>query len=217
MKHRRRILSFVIALCVCTVFGVITNYAVAWWGFLRFGISQEYQFVDLPKQWLKPAPAHWPTTPTVAFDQIYGWASVSHSGDFVTMSDSYVSTSMYLTSSGWPFRCIERFFQNRTVIYNKQPPKPSTQEEFEEGVLQVSLAWQQTIGAKVLPGKIRPREFALNTAFYTAVFATLWFTPLALTRLIRRRKGRCPICNYNRAGLAATTPCPECGTTPAPR
>jgi hypothetical protein len=31
-------------------------------------------------------------------------------------------------------------------------------------------------------------------------------------RLNRRaRIGRCLVCNYNRTGLAATTPCPECG------
>jgi rubrerythrin len=30
----------------------------------------------------------------------------------------------------------------------------------------------------------------------------------------RSRAGRCPLCNYNREGLASGAVCPECGASP---
>jgi hypothetical protein len=50
---------------------------------------------------------------------------------------------------------------------------------------------------------------ALVLAIPTAI---LWRRDHMLTK--RARAGRCPKCGYDRAGLAATIPCPECGTTP---
>jgi hypothetical protein len=42
--------------------------------------------------------------------------------------------------------------------------------------------------------------------------ALLWRRDHVTTK--RAGGGRCPKCGYDRAGLAATNPCPECGTTP---
>jgi hypothetical protein len=53
-----------------------------------------------------------------------------------------------------------------------------------------------------------PPGFLLNTLFYAAILALpLSFFPLR--RRLRARRGRCPKCNYDLAGLAG--PCPECG------
>jgi hypothetical protein len=62
-----------------------------------------------------------------------------------------------------------------------------------------------------LPLRPLPLGFALNTLLYAAVLLGL-VECLALTRRqVRRAKGRCPSCAYDRAGLTNNAPCPECG------
>ena len=43
-----------------------------------------------------------------------------------------------------------------------------------------------------------------------------WFISWLLQTMRRRRRlaGQCLVCHYNRTGLAADAPCPECGTAP---
>lgn len=35
------------------------------------------------------------------------------------------------------------------------------------------------------------------------------------SRRVRTAKGMCPVCEYDRSGIALKAPCPECGVTPA--
>lgn len=51
-----------------------------------------------------------------------------------------------------------------------------------------------------------------------ALPGTAWCGALSLAAFRRKRRtdrGRCSRCNYDRAGLAAAQPCPECGHAPA--
>jgi hypothetical protein len=43
--------------------------------------------------------------------------------------------------------------------------------------------------------------------------AALWRADIQRAR--RARPGHCPSCGYDRSGLTADSPCPECGTAPA--
>jgi hypothetical protein len=66
-------------------------------------------------------------------------------------------------------------------------------------------------GVRALPLGILPLGFALNTLFYAAVLLGVVEGVAFARRRVRRAKGRCPSCGYDRAGLAEGSACPECG------
>jgi hypothetical protein len=59
--------------------------------------------------------------------------------------------------------------------------------------------------------------FLLNTCLYAILTFALVRAPRVLRRGLRRRRGRCVGCGYDRAGLDALAACPECGAQPPPR
>lgn len=62
-----------------------------------------------------------------------------------------------------------------------------------------------------LPYRIHPAGFLVNTALYASVWVALLGAPLALLGVWRkRRRGLCPRCAYDLAGVASER-CPECG------
>lgn len=63
-----------------------------------------------------------------------------------------------------------------------------------------------------IPLNLSPSGYILNSACYTLALwtaATLFFHLAAKTR---HRRGHCPTCGYDLAGLATTNLCPECGS-----
>jgi hypothetical protein len=62
-----------------------------------------------------------------------------------------------------------------------------------------------------LPVTVLPRGFAINTLIAAGVVLGL-VEGFAFARgRVRRAKGRCPSCGYDRKGLAMDAACPECG------
>jgi hypothetical protein len=56
--------------------------------------------------------------------------------------------------------------------------------------------------------------FAINTIFYAAILALLFYGPGKVWRFVRVKRGRCPACGYIIAlGTCASGVCSECGAT----
>jgi hypothetical protein len=55
------------------------------------------------------------------------------------------------------------------------------------------------------------RGFLIDTIAYAFAWGLVLFGFPALRRWNRLRRNHCPHCNYNLAGLAMNSPCPECG------
>ncbi len=67
----------------------------------------------------------------------------------------------------------------------------------------------QIIGpGRILPYRIIPGGFAVNTIVYARILWLLLLGPFALRRFIRLKRGLCPACAYPRGESAA---CSECG------
>jgi hypothetical protein len=81
-----------------------------------------------------------------------------------------------------------------------------------EGALELPPILAQRLNVRKLPARILPLGFALNTLFYAAVVLGMVECVAFARRRVRRSKGRCPSCGYDRAGLANGAACPECGT-----
>jgi hypothetical protein len=70
-------------------------------------------------------------------------------------------------------------------------------------------SWWRNQRERVIPTRVLWGQFALNTLFYAAVLLGVAEGVAFARRRVRR--GRCPSCGYDRAGLAEGSACPECG------
>jgi hypothetical protein len=81
-----------------------------------------------------------------------------------------------------------------------------------EGAFALPLSWTPRGSPGVLPLIVHWPPLLANTA----VFGVIWMALLLLPRIGRTCewwfKRRCPICGYDRRGIAAGAPCPECGS-----
>lgn len=68
---------------------------------------------------------------------------------------------------------------------------------------------------RVLPLTPIVPGLAVNTALYGVPWWLLLFAPGVVRRALRRRRGACAACGYDRRGIAAGAVCPECGRADA--
>lgn len=120
------------------------------------------------------------------------------------------TSSRWLTvrhyNAGWPMACLAGYraesITDDTVIRDTTLPAGSlvSKPQFEP--------------PRAFLTEPLTRGLAVNAAFY----AMLLFLSAAVRRWVirhlRRRRNRCPACNYDRRGLATDVPCPECGLGP---
>jgi len=119
--------------------------------------------------------------------------------------------------TGWPLRCLHG---HQWSIARGNP----TQDLSEHNRPLASGAIVTDINPLVPPGRGRPPRqrllplhpvplaFLANTLLYAALLWLLIPGPLALRRIIRRRRGQCIQCAYDLRGAPAdSAQCPECG------
>ena len=211
---KRRLLTIAIFLLA----GAVVNVAVAWGLSVVWGGQATYDDLPVAAQriWDRYAPEAWPP-----FDDYASASSWGRSGEKLW--------STVHSSTGRRDRSVSLHGQTSFAM-----PPPSPRGDFIVGQVRVGLpfrtfqygwyhhdresvpfnAWLARPEPRclIIPYELLWPGFAGNTAFYAAVLWLLIPGPFALHRLIRRRRGLCPACGYDRRH-AEHEVCPECGVT----
>lgn len=121
-----------------------------------------------------------------------------------------------LTDCGWPTLSLRQWYYQRDqswphpILAVAQTPGLSLHGGIQAWPDAAQPYFNQTRFALPLlplwPG------FAINTSFYGLLLFIAWRVPGVVCRTLRRRRGRCAACGYDRGGLHADAACPECGT-----
>ena len=106
---------------------------------------------------------------------------------------------------GWPMRCMESV----EFILRDGTRRPG---RFCVEVFQFSPPVSPEDIGRMSPTRPYWLGLLANTLFYAYVIALPMLSIRAVRVVRRRRRGACESCGYSRAGLDASTPCPECGT-----
>ncbi len=102
------------------------------------------------------------------------------------------------SARGWPLRAL---WYDATIVRR-------TRTNVGGIDLPAGLRWLGD--GPVLPFRVIPAGFVVDTVFYGAVWMGLLYVPGAVRRSRRRRRGLCPHCGYDLAH-AEHDACPECG------
>jgi hypothetical protein len=176
-----------VALCLLT--GAVVTWGVAWgcavWGDLGM---RGLPLAGTGFSWQTEVPTDWPPPSFATQSDAFGKDQEVRGG----RGPLGQSVRALVTDTGWPGRSMRHTFvyDEYRLIRNDGIDIPSRDTS--------------------LPTRILPVGFALNTLYYATVLLGV-VEGVAFARRVRRGKGRCPACGYDRAGLAEGAGCPECG------
>ncbi len=195
--------------------GAVVNVGVAWWGaaMMPFWDNSHHRPTEIGP-WPIDVPEDWPPSVDGIANEwaLVTWIMVAGEERHSTGHNRFAPNhNVTVFEAGWPMRSM------RTWIMSA-PPYEITDERDYEMTMGVDAAKvvpffknRRRLPIPLLP---IPLGFTLNTLFYAA----LLYVPVlgfgALKCRQRARRGLCPACAYDLAGM---TTCPECGSAPSPR
>ena len=197
---------FVRELFVCLVGGVVLTVVVSWGTVLLPHDRTIFGELDLRVRWRVSEARDWPA-PVETFRQTDGPARQRRFFVAPYRLNEGVHATVW-NDFGWPFHAFSRADVSNGA-FDLEPVRgwrggirvPGLREDARR----MLFGPRRRIPLVPLwPG------FAIDTLFYAGVSWPLLFGPFALRRAVRRRRGRCPYCGYDLAGLAG---CPECGAS----
>ncbi|HYE63620.1 MAG TPA: hypothetical protein VD997_16635 [Phycisphaerales bacterium] len=204
MQRPPRLKRWSLKIAACLLAGAVITWAVAWgcaiYCELPVGGVLRRSTQGRPFEWPSPAPAGWPAKPAAQFTS-KGPGITEHDSvgpDNGRLDGSFPCT-MLARDCGWPLRSM------RALRRTPQGPWPTEEWDSPEA----PWLWRGPIGRR-LPIQVLPLGFVTNTLLTSAVLF-LTFTSRGVVRGWGRRPGHCPVCGYDRAGLASDAACPECG------
>ncbi len=168
-------------------------------------------------EWPAMPPTSWPARPNV-FHHYGDWHGITEYGyldaRYPVPSGApdieYERFNVTVCQAGWPMRCLESidFVEIKRDLTWTRTVGPMGIEL----PLHSSTTWPGEAGAVLPLGPIWLGLLA-NTLFYAYLIALPVLSIRAARVVRRRRRGACESCGYSRAGLDASTPCPECGAS----
>lgn len=189
-------LKFTLALLA----GALMTWAVAWGSALWVPWPHGLKEVDNGAGWPSCAPASWPSPSdeNIAENSLRTRREV-----WAEREDSSVNGLAFIGADcheyGWPLRSMVscELDNDGDTFYEDQIEPPE---------------WLRGPDCYGLPPGILPLGFTLDTLLYASLMLGLSEGLAFARRRWRHKRGNCPTCNYNRHGLALTSPCPECGS-----
>ncbi|MEQ8845266.1 MAG: hypothetical protein RIB58_10470 [Phycisphaerales bacterium] len=126
---------------------------------------------------------------------------------------STIEETLVRTTIGWPWPALRRdAYEARNTCVGLPVPYPVTPAVSWLGGIEVGVPRQSLRSDRfALPLLPLWPGFLINIVFYAILAFALMRTPRVLHRGLRRRRGRCERCGYDRQGLDAEAACPECG------
>jgi len=121
--------------------------------------------------------------------------------------------------SGWPLRCMygsrwsEQWSAQITSV--QAGLAVPSRRDMAQHVRAISVFQTTRLGTgpRLLPVGVLPLAFLINTLCYATLLWLLICVPLALRRVLRRRRGLCGMCAYP---VGASPVCTECGAVVMP-
>ncbi len=194
----------IIAAAIALAAGAVINVAVAWTIAAR-AKPQWKQWGTIGAPWRFAPPAGWPEISSAGYG--YSSAGWARGDEFAADADGGDGYHASWFDAGWPRPSMRTLRHERvpaSAVPTSVPPptSPATPGLFamSDGTPPMAPIW---------PGFVR------NTLLYSAAVGVL-AAPVLLVAPVRRRwrarRGRCPRCGYELAGLEM---CPECGSATA--
>jgi hypothetical protein len=189
----------IVKLALCTLAGAVVTWGVAWgcalWAFPRASYDRL-----LETAW--PIPVGAPRPPAEAGEYGNAFRSVRRwSVDwFEEHTNDY---RVHFEEFGFPIRAMR--ITDTTSITDGVV----NSEFLLNGHCIAAPRWLAS--NRVLPTRVIPLGFTLNTLLAAGVLLGVVEGFAFARRRVRRAKGRCVACGYDRGGLAKDAACPECG------